>query len=161
MRLIICRHAEPAGISDISDSPLSPAGESQAVLMGRFLRAQGFEPGTILTSGVSRAQRTAEIVAGVLGVDALLLTDGRLGPDSNPEEAWESLQSLTSAALVVTHEPIAAGLCSVLLTGDPDSCLLSFKHCTMASLYSKSRGARLPSASTWRVEWLLGPAQVP
>lgn len=48
--------------------PLSEKGEAQADRLGRFLAGVGFKPDAIITSPKLRAARTAEIVAGHLGV---------------------------------------------------------------------------------------------
>ena len=63
----VIRHGETAAnvncvIQGQSDVPLSPAGEKQALLLGRRWRGRRFD--AVYSSDLSRATRTAEIVTG-------------------------------------------------------------------------------------------------
>jgi broad specificity phosphatase PhoE len=53
------------------DAPLTPEGEEQAAELGRRLARDGFRPRVVYASDLTRAARTAEIVAAHLEVPAL------------------------------------------------------------------------------------------
>jgi phosphohistidine phosphatase SixA len=59
------------------ERPLSEKGEKQADRLGQFLAKVGFTADAVITSPKVRAARTAEIVAGHLGVEVTI--DPRLG----------------------------------------------------------------------------------
>ena len=64
MNLYLIRHARPATIGD-SASSLSPAGQAQAVKLGRMFVRLGvtLDTTSILTSDLKRAERTGNIIA--------------------------------------------------------------------------------------------------
>lgn len=71
-RILAIRHGVTAWNKDRrfqghTDVPLDADGEEQARALGRHLSAQGFEPGVLVASDLSRAFRTAELVAEALG----------------------------------------------------------------------------------------------
>jgi len=69
--LYLLRHAKSSWDSPAAgdfDRPLASRGEKAARLMGDWMRAQGIQPGCILSSPARRAQQTAEIVAAQLAL---------------------------------------------------------------------------------------------
>ncbi len=67
--LLLIRHAKaerPPGVADM-DRDLSPRGERDAALLGRFLAVAFPRPRLVLTSPARRAHRTAEIVVAAAG----------------------------------------------------------------------------------------------
>lgn len=83
MRLCFLRHgkAEPrAGWhGDDRLRPLTSVGEEVMRREAKALRAMGLAPEAIVSSPLARAQRTAEIVAGELGMADRVVLDDRLG----------------------------------------------------------------------------------
>jgi phosphohistidine phosphatase SixA len=79
LHLLRHAHAGEAEAWDGSDDvrPLTEKGEKQADRLGRFLASVAFRPDAIITSPKVRAARTAEIVAGHLGLPVVV--DPRLG----------------------------------------------------------------------------------
>lgn len=76
VELCLLRHAQAADREtwDQPDDlrPLTERGRRQAERLGRLLAAAGFAPDAVLTSPLSRSRETAEIVADMLGVRALV-----------------------------------------------------------------------------------------
>ena len=76
LRLLLVRHGQSeantrlgtVGGRDVQ-SPLSAKGEEQARHLGARLRREGLKVDRIIASHAVRAERTAEIACGVLGVD--------------------------------------------------------------------------------------------
>lgn len=109
IELHLLRHAhasDPQGWSGPDDlRPLSEKGEKQAERLGRFLAGLGFEPDAIISSPKARAARTAEIVAGHLGVKVAL--DARLagGLDLGVVEALLRDARDPQRPVLVGHDP--------------------------------------------------------
>jgi phosphohistidine phosphatase len=99
------------------ERPLSDKGEKQADRLGRFLAGLGFVPDAIITSPKVRAARTAEIVAGHLGVPVAV--DGRLAGAFDVETIEALLIDAGDPArvIIVGHDPdfsdLLAELCAV------------------------------------------------
>jgi probable phosphoglycerate mutase len=79
--ILIVRHGESAWNAEKRwqgwiDIPLTPAGESQATARGRALAAGGITAPVVFSSDLSRAHRTADLLAAELG--ARVVTDERL-----------------------------------------------------------------------------------
>jgi phosphohistidine phosphatase SixA len=109
IELYFLRHAH-AGEAEGWDGPdeirpLTEKGEKQADRLGRFLASVAFRPDAIITSPRIRAARTAEIVAGHLGL--AVVVDQRLGGGIG----FESVESILRDAgdpvrpVLVGHDP--------------------------------------------------------
>jgi phosphohistidine phosphatase len=85
--------------------PLSDKGEKQADRLGRFLAGVGFKPDAIISSPKLRAARTAQIVAGHLGVP--FSTDDRLAGALDVATLETLLRDAgdPSRPVVVGHDP--------------------------------------------------------
>ena len=96
------------------ERPLSDKGEKQAERLGRFLADVGFRADRILTSPKIRAARTAEIVAGHIGVSVEV--DDRLARALGLGELEALLRDLGDPArpVLVGHDPDFSELVAVL-----------------------------------------------
>lgn len=109
IELHLVRHADAgdpmAWQGPDEDRPLSGKGEKQAERLGRFLKEIGFRPDAIITSPKVRAARTAEIVAGHLGVTVAV--DPRLagGLDMQGVEAIIADAGDPARPVLVGHDP--------------------------------------------------------
>ena len=94
--------------------PLSDKGEKQADRLGRFLAGVGFRPEKIITSPKVRAARTAEIVAGHLGLGVEL--EERLADQLGLAELEALLRDAgdPERPVLVGHDPDFSELVSVL-----------------------------------------------
>jgi phosphohistidine phosphatase len=97
-----------------AERPLSEKGEKQADRLGRFLAGIGFKPSVILTSPKVRAARTAEIVAGHLGLTIEL--DQRLAGALGLGELEALLRDAgdPQRPVIVGHDPDFSELVSIL-----------------------------------------------
>jgi broad specificity phosphatase PhoE len=82
-RVLILRHAQSTWNAEgrwqgWSDAPLSPLGELQAAAAGRALALVGYRPDLVVSSDLSRARQTAELMAKELGYEAPLELDADL-----------------------------------------------------------------------------------
>jgi phosphohistidine phosphatase len=107
--LHLLRHADAgdpmAWHDDDAKRPLSDKGEKQADRLGKFLAGIGFKPDAVITSPKVRAAKTAEIVAGHLGVPVAV--DDRLAGGLDADSLGEVLRDAGDPArpVVVGHDP--------------------------------------------------------
>jgi phosphohistidine phosphatase len=107
--LHLLRHAhagDPDGwTGDDAARPLSPKGERQAERLGAFLASARFRADAIVSSPRVRARRTAEIVAGHIGLEVSL--DDRLGAGFDAATVDAILADLGAVArpVLVGHDP--------------------------------------------------------
>jgi phosphohistidine phosphatase len=124
-RLYLLRHgiAVPHGTEGYAedDRPLTSQGERRVREIAKGLRELGLKVERIVTSPLPRAQRTAEIVADVLGLDDLLESADELsaGEDAPAIKRW--LDTRPEARLVIVgHDPAFSDLVGLLATGKPE-----------------------------------------
>ncbi len=93
--------------ADDDERPLTAAGREAVRSAGATLMKLGFTADAVLTSPLTRARQTAEIVAGELGLQAVLQDEPRLGHGFGLSQLASILADNRSAdALVlVGHEP--------------------------------------------------------
>ena len=117
MLIYLLRHAE-AEVLAASDHArrLTPKGDEQALRVGKFCRRQGIEPPVILSSPVTRALQTAQIVAKSLP-EAELVEVPWAACGMDPWKAMEELGAYAKfpAVMLVGHQPDLGGLAAVLL----------------------------------------------
>jgi len=90
--LYLIRHGETEGSHErrykgTLDVPLSALGAKQAEATGLYMKQKGYEPGIIFSSPLSRALRSAELVAGHFG----LTTQTVEGLRERDFGAWEGM----------------------------------------------------------------------
>ena len=116
--LYLLRHAHAGDPSawdgPDADRPLSDKGEGQSERLGAFLAGIGFRPDAVITSPKVRAARTAEIVAGHLGVGVAV--DERLAGSLGLEAVEAILRDAGDPrrAVLVGHDPDFTDLVSEL-----------------------------------------------
>ena len=117
MLLYLLRHAEavPHCSDDISRR-LTEKGRDQSRRVGEFMASRGLKPELILSSPVTRARETAEIVAKKLGNDEVTQVPW-LACGMTPETALEELAAYRrlESVMIVGHEPDFSSLVTALL----------------------------------------------
>lgn len=106
MDLLLLRHADANTEAATDDArKLSEKGEGQAKKVARFIEENQLEPNLVLASPVRRARETAEIVAGQLGVELIIVPWAACG--MHPETALAELRAYTKfdRVILVGHEP--------------------------------------------------------
>ncbi len=133
MRVHLLRHAHAGdsfdwvGHDDLR--PLTKKGRGQCERLGAFLAAQQVRPDVIVTSPKVRAQQTAEIVAGALGMS--VKSDRRLGDGFGKRELWALLDETGAREpMFVGHDPDLSALLTYLV----DAAGLSMKKGTLATV---------------------------
>jgi phosphohistidine phosphatase len=110
MKLYFLRH----GLADRSEwfgsdfeRPLTERGKARMAREAATIAELGIAPDLIITSPLTRAYQTAEIVAEHLDLLDRLIEDERLAPGFGPDELVEILQMHSDAVeiMLVGHEP--------------------------------------------------------
>jgi len=108
-----------AGAASDSERPLSPLGEKEALRAAEHLRDSGFSPSRIISSPYLRAERTAEIAAGVFPAarreTARELSDGPAGAVLDLAETAAG----AGTVLIVGHMPLLGAAAGALLGAPP------------------------------------------
>jgi phosphohistidine phosphatase len=125
MELYILRHGIAVergtpGYKKDSDRPLTPEGEEKVRQIADAMRGMDLKFDVILSSPYTRAEQTANIVAGEL--DEEVSYSDYLVPGSNALELiGEINDEQPQRVLLVGHEPDLSSLISVLITGGSDA----------------------------------------
>jgi len=126
MELFILRHAIAVphgtkGYEHDGERPLTPEGERKMKQIAEALRALDLSFDLILSSPLTRARQTAEIVAGVFDAKSKLKFSGHLAVGGDPRalvaEVTQNYDSF-ERVMLVGHEPYLSELIAVLLSGD-------------------------------------------
>jgi len=117
-RIHLLRHAHAgdalAWVGDDALRPLTKKGRRQSERLGAFLERNGVRPDVIVSSPLVRAQQTAEIVAGQVGMSVRI--DARLGFGFGRSELWALLDELGAREpMLVGHDPDLSNLVSYLI----------------------------------------------
>ena len=152
LRIHLLRHAHAGDafewIGDDDLRPLTKKGRRQSERLGAFLEAHGVRPDVIVSSPLVRAQQTAEIVAGTLGMT--IKTDSRLGPGFGKAELWALLDELGAREpMFVGHDPDLSSLVTYLV----DAAGISMKKGALATIDLRSK----VSDGDGDLRWLLPP----
>jgi phosphohistidine phosphatase len=121
LRLYFLRHGKAMARSEWSDDdalrPLTPEGEDEVRRVGAVLAGLGVAPDAIVSSPLSRARRTAELVAGPLGVEPVF--DERLaaGFDADALAALVARLGPATRVVLVGHEPDFGAIVRALTGG--------------------------------------------
>ena len=159
MKLYIVRHgiAVPHGAPGIAEDerPLTPEGITKMEKAAAGLRTLGVSPQLVLTSPLSRAEQTAEIVAAALEKRPELRRLHALEPGGNHMDVYRELeenQDLESL-MIVGHQPSLGEIAGEIAWGSAKYCLELKKGGACAleieSVDPKPRGTLL---------WLLTPS---
>lgn len=132
MKLWVLRHgeAEQQAPTD-AERALTPHGREEVLRSAARLLCEGIE--LIIASPYLRAQQTAGLVHGVLGVARPIVTVPWLTPDARPWHVLDGLADLTGLkVLLVSHQPLVGNLL-VSLCGD-SAALSTMRTATLAAL---------------------------
>jgi len=123
MLVLFLRHAEAeADLEDDFSRRLTAKGRDQADRVARFIARNGLVPETLLTSPVTRAKQTAQIVAQRLH-DCKVVEQAWLACGMTPETCAQQLAAMPdkSVVLLAGHEPDFSESIGWLLGAAPDS----------------------------------------
>ena len=132
------------------DRPLTEGGAAEVARVASHLSARTPSmPMRVLHSGKTRAQQTAEILAGPFADASVEEVDG-LAPMDDPEDWAGRLETMTDGVVLVGHLPHLARLAGLLLAGDAERPVVSFRNAGLVALERGEDGA-------WSVRWVVVP----
>jgi phosphohistidine phosphatase len=159
MNVYLVRHAEalPVGgaVTRDADRVLSPGGEEQARVMAKALSHLERSVGAVITSPLTRARMTGEILASAFAVEPPLRASENLSPGFHYKSLLEELleQGKAGSVVAVGHQPDMANFISWLVA-DASPVSLSMPPGAMALLVVDP----LSPQDQALLRWLLTPA---
>jgi phosphohistidine phosphatase len=152
MLLYLIQHGEARKKEEDASRPLSDKGVRDAEKAAVYLSRLGIVVKDILHSGKLRAKQTAEIMARSLapvGFRNLAETDG-LAPLDDPGTWDDRLKYMIDDIMLVGHLPHLGRLSSLLLCGDREKAVISFKMGCVVCMERDGEGI-------WSVRWMVAP----
>jgi phosphohistidine phosphatase len=161
MKLYVLRHGLAAQrdghkYPDDRARPLTAKGKKKAREIGAALAGMGGGCEVVLSSPLTRALQTAELVAGCLDGKRSVRVAEELAPEGDPEGLIERLKRELpgdGAVMLVGHEPYLSRLIAVLLTGRATGVRLDLKKGGLCRLEIEE----LRYGQCAVLEWLLTP----
>jgi len=149
MRVYLVQHGEAVSKEENQDRPLSEKGATDVRKVGDFLyqHARLLIP-EILHSGKLRAAETADMLARCL--NAVYDAGPDLQPDDDPGLWFEHLAARNKDVMLVGHLPHMERLASLLLCGDADRCVVTFRNAGVVCLERDEENA-------WHLNWVFTP----
>lgn len=153
MMLYIMRHGlaeEPTPKGDDSARKLTSKGAEKIHKAAAGMRVMGLAFNAILTSPITRAMETAEIVATEIGgIKPRAVPE--LSTGASPAGALEAMikLKLPESVLIVGHEPTLSRLASLMLTGSSESTGIKLKQGGVIALEFPDRVERGAAHLRW------------
>jgi phosphohistidine phosphatase len=126
MKLYILRHGDTAEHGDPrykeNERPLTPKGIQRTKQLAHILREMEITFEAVLTSPLTRARETAEILARGMKLQDNMRFSEHLAPSGSMEELVHQINTIRPApknVILVGHEPYLSGFISLLCTGAP------------------------------------------
>ncbi len=164
MNLFLLRHGiavqqdDPSTQNDAA-RPLTSKGLKRMRKAARGLSRLNIAFDAVVTSPALRARQTADIVATVLGLEAVLEEMPELAPEGSVESLLFNLTRFQSHSnlLLVGHEPLLGDLATFLLTLNHESRLgVALKKAGMCRIEIDA----LPATERGTLHWLMTPKQL-
>jgi phosphohistidine phosphatase len=158
--LYILRHGKAEdpgpGLSD-SERKLTKKGREEIAAVSRWMAEQEIRIHLIAASPLARAQETAEIVAGTLGLRDTIATWKILAPGGDPDSVCRQISRHpdSAAILLVGHEPHLSSLISRIIAGDGDTRIVMTK-----GALAKIRHFSCTGQPSGELAWLLTAKQM-
>jgi phosphohistidine phosphatase len=160
MRLYLVRHG--AAVSEEADParPLSPRGKVQAEKIARFLKPLGISVRSISHSEKLRAAQTAGVLAGSVTSGEDVRERSGLGPMDPVESLADELGRETGDLMIVGHLPFLGRLASLLVVGNPEREIVTFREAATVCLEGTPNAGDL-TGQEWRIDWTVSPETLP
>jgi phosphohistidine phosphatase len=150
MLIYLVQHADAKREEEAPSRPLSEKGLKDIKRVASYVSKLNIKVHKIFHSSKLRAMQTAEVLSenlkpamGISGVDGL-------SPLDDPQIWAERLKDIPDDVILVGHLPHLAKLSSLLLCGNAEKNIVSFK---MAGIVCLKRD----DTAAWSVQWMLTP----
>lgn len=154
MFLYLVQHAEAKTEEEDPSRPLSEKGERDIRKVALHLSRLNFKITRILHSRKLRAKQTAEILSEYTRPSESTAESDGLAPLDDPSSWSDRLKyvtaSVTENIALVGHLPHLGKLASLLLCGEPDRNIVSFRMGSVVCLERDEKG-------NWALQWMITP----
>jgi phosphohistidine phosphatase len=150
MDLYLVQHAEAKSDQEDPLRPLSTKGREDMVRVAAYLSQLNIPGNKIFHSTKLRAKQTAEILFEHLRPTKGMSEADGLSPLDEPAIWAERLRDLPDGVILVGHLPHLARIASLLLCGDIDKNIVSFRMAGVVCLKGDDSGS-------WSLQWMLTP----
>ena len=150
MFLYLIQHAEAQREEEDPARDLTARDRIDIENVAHHLKRLNVRVKQILHSGKTRAQSTANVLAGHLKPPAGVSEASGLAPLDDPEIWAGRIAQIDEDILLVGHLPHLARLAALLLTGEPEKTVINFQMGGVVRL-------RRMAADQWAVDWLVVP----
>ncbi len=148
MRLYLVQHGEAKSEAEDPERSLTERGEEETRSVSDAAKRLGIRPSRIYHSGKKRAEQTAGIIAGGLGLPAQL---GRgLNPNDDIRPWAERMSGETEDLMIVGHLPFLEKLAAFLIRGDERVRAVMFRYSAILCLKKEDSGR-------WAVDRVIKP----
>jgi phosphohistidine phosphatase len=150
MKLYLAQHGEACAKDIDPERPLTDQGREDIERLAEFLARAGIEVERVIDSGKLRAAQTADLLAAEVAPLVELETSDSIDPNADPRAFdWEKATG-GQDTLVVGHLPFLARLVSLLVAGDPNCVMTSYRPGSVVCLERESDG-------DWLINWMIRP----
>ncbi len=150
MFLYLVQHAEAEREEVDPRRDLTPKGRIDIENVAHHLKRLNVRVQQIFHSGKTRAQSTANILAGHLKPPAKVSEAPGLAPLDEPEIWAGRIASLDEDVLLVGHLPHLGRLAALLISGDKERSIINFQMGGVVRL-------RRMEAGQWAIDWMIVP----
>lgn len=154
MKLYLVQHGEATAKDIDPQRPLTERGKADVGRVAAALAQAGVGVGRVVHSGKTRAQQTAEILAGEIAPGIEAGVSDRINPLDDPSALDLTAVTEGDDTMLVGHLPYMARLVSYLVTGDSENALLGYQPGSVVCLESNEDGS-------WQINWMLRPELLP
>ena len=152
MQIYLVQHGLAKSKEEDPARPLTPAGREEVERVARAAAVAGMRPASILHSGKTRAQQTAEIFAAhVKPAEGVRAVEG-LGPRDEPHGIRERVEQADEPLMLVGHLPHLSRLAALLLADTPEREIVTFRNAGVVCLERQE--------GRFAVRWILTPELV-
>jgi len=147
MNVYLIQHGEAKSKEEDPKRPLSEKGKADAEKTAKFLSRIGIKVSSIFHSGKERALETADIIGEYLGIEPIQ-KDG-LSPLDDPNIWFNRIKEIDEDIIIVGHLPHLSRLSSMLILGNPEKEVISFRMAGVVCLTKKE--------DIWTISWMVIP----
>jgi phosphohistidine phosphatase len=155
MNLYLVQHGEAEPKSGDAERMLTERGRDEVARVAAFTRRAGVRVHQIRHSGKRRAEQTAAILAEHLAPEGGVSTMPGLAPKDDVASIAELVDHETEPLMLVGHLPFMDRLAGLLVGGDPERSVVSFRRGGVVCLQ------RDPQTGAWAVGWAVTPELMP
>lgn len=153
MLIYLVQHAEAKRQEEDPSRPLSEKGRRDINRVGYYASKLNIRTDKIFHSAKLRAKQTAEVLFEYLAPVKGMSEEDGLYPMDSPDTWAERLKDVTGDVILVGHLPHLGRLAALLLCGNAEKNVVSFKMAGIVCLKREETGA-------WSLQWMLTPETV-